>query len=85
MLFLIAIDEQQYTELSIEEDVFKDALPEDWTNDYYPSYIPEGYELVSHMKTEVSKDMRFINGDKKFYYLKRQLMVNQSIRLKHQI
>lgn len=56
--------EVQYTLVEDPDAAF--FVPEFWPGDFFPSYIPEGYELVNYMPELWSCE--FINGDSKFYY-----------------
>lgn len=36
--------------------------PEDWTNYYFPTWLPEGYDLEQHNGVEGYRTIRFSNG-----------------------
>ena len=63
---LFVQENEQYTDLSIIEDGDKEMIitkPEGWTDYYYVSYLPNGYDLVDYSGHDGYKTAIFSDGD----------------------
>lgn len=65
-LNIFFVDNETHTDLSILEGNSSESnisKPEGWNNYYYPTYLPEGYDLISHIGVEGFREVRFGSGD----------------------
>ena len=61
---LIMTIEDEYTAFSLKEDEEASFdIPSEWLASYYPTYIPEGYELDSVLGTSDSSEASFKNEE----------------------
>ena len=62
--FLVSVQEE-YTELSFDSspDRYVD-VPGNWPGDYFPTYIPEGFELVSVIGSKYACELGYASGSR---------------------
>ena len=60
-LFIETEKDHNRIDFDESEEVLK--LPEGWSNDYYPTYLPEGYSLLDAQSGEYTKIATFMNQD----------------------
>lgn len=65
VLNLLINIEEKYTSFQLEDDGNSDRgnLTINWTDEYMPGYIPEGYEISNVTNTESIKSITYINSE----------------------
>lgn len=68
LLNLMVETKERFTAVSVDSDppgMGIAAVPEDWQNEQYPAYIPEGYEFNDVREFGMTKILEFMNADGK--------------------
>ena len=60
---------QKYSSISLQEEIdnnFVDEFPADWEDYYYPTFIPDNFELISTNEFGSSKHITFENNSSQY-------------------